>query len=279
MTPDNFDDTSFGNASNADALSRTYLAYLRLGAEVIEGPGCRAIRRTSAPLVYDANHLQVDAGADLDAAFSFFEDALGGYDFRHVVTSSLEDPALTARLVLEGFQPNATIQGLLLGVLRGPQPIECDIRPVVSETDWLHLDRLVRADHLETKERMAKHIYTQAVTDQMQARQRDMADAVQFFVVWDEVDGASVPVAFFSSWAGKGGVGMVEDLYTSPSHRKRGIARSLIHYCVADARAKGAESVLIGARADDTPKVIYAAMGFAPACLTWNWLKLPEKKD
>jgi hypothetical protein len=84
MAPDNFDDTlfgdaqggPFGNAGNADALSRTYLAYLRLGAEVIEGPGCRAIRRTSAPLIYDANHLQVDAGADLDAAFSFFEDAL-----------------------------------------------------------------------------------------------------------------------------------------------------------------------------------------------------------
>jgi GNAT superfamily N-acetyltransferase len=69
---------------------------------------------------------------------------------------------------------------------------------------------------------------------------------------------------------------MVEDLFTLPRYRNRGIARALIHHCVDDARARGAENVLIGARPDDTPKNIYAAMGFEPTCLTRNWLKRTE---
>ena len=69
---------------------------------------------------------------------------------------------------------------------------------------------------------------------------------------------------------------MVEDLFTRPSHRNRGIARALIHHCVADARARGAVDVLIGAIYDDTPKNAYAAMGFESTCLTWEWLKAPN---
>ena len=59
---------------------------------------------------------------------------------------------------------------------------------------------------------------------------------------------------------------MVEDLFTLPSHRNRGIARSLIHHCVDDALARGAVDVLIGALHDDTPKNAYAAMGFETTC-------------
>ena len=95
-------------------------------------------------------------------------------------------------------------------------------------------------------------------------------EEIQFFLAW----AAGEPVAFFSSWAGVDGVGMVEDLFTLPSHRNQGIARALIHHCVADARAKGAGPVLIGSFPDDTPKDLYKAMGFEPTCLTRNWLKL-----
>ncbi|MDP6980861.1 MAG: hypothetical protein QF570_20055 [Myxococcota bacterium] len=39
----------------ARALCRTYLAYHRLGGEVIEGPACRTVRCDTAPLIYDVN--------------------------------------------------------------------------------------------------------------------------------------------------------------------------------------------------------------------------------
>ena len=61
--------------ADAGALCRTYLELLRLPSETIEGPGCRAVRQGATPLIYMANHLQLNPGATLDSAavFDFFE--------------------------------------------------------------------------------------------------------------------------------------------------------------------------------------------------------------
>ncbi len=262
-------------AVDAQALCRTYLAYLRLAGDVIEGPRCRAVRCDTAPLIYDANHLQVDPGADIEAVMAFFEEVLGDRDHRQVITTLLNDPGLDARLSLEGYTAEVVLQGLLDGPLRGPAPIDCDIRLVETAQEWVHLDRLVRADHVETNQVQDRHDYTLEVTDQMQAIRRRVASEVKPFMAWDEGE----PVAFFCSWPGIDGVGMVEDLFTLPTHRKRGFARALIHHCVADARTRGADRVLIGAEPDDTPKHIYAAMGFEPTCLTWGWLRKRGQVD
>jgi GNAT superfamily N-acetyltransferase len=79
--------------------------------------------------------------------------------------------------------------------------------------------------------------------------------------------------AFFSSWPGLDGVGIVEDLFTRPEFRRRGIATALIAHCVADARARGAGPVAISARAADTPKHMYAAFGFRPVAISRSYLK------
>ena len=67
--------------------------------------------------------------------------------------------------------------------------------------------------------------------------------------------------AFFSSWPGVGGIGEVEDLFTVPASRHRGLATALIGHAVDDARRWGAGPVLMGAVADDTPKSMHAALG------------------
>jgi predicted GNAT family acetyltransferase len=69
------------------------------------------------------------------------------------------------------------------------------------------------------------------------------------------------------------GIGQVEDLFTHPDFRHRGIATALIAHCVADARARGAGPVLITADPLDTPKQMYAAMGFRPFSVTRNYFK------
>ena len=90
---------------------------------------------------------------------------------------------------------------------------------------------------------------------------------MQFFLA--SVDGTDV--SFFSSFAapgsGAGRVGIVEDLFTLREHRGRGVARALIRHCVADARARGAREVSIGAEPADWPQRWYAALGFEPALL------------
>lgn len=255
----------------ARALCRTYLAYHGLGADTLAGPGCLAVRQDLAPIVHDVNHVQVsgEVELDVDALLAFLDSTFHDRNFRQVLATPFSTPRLAARLTHAGFTPDPTLHGLLKGELRGPAPIEFEIRPVASEADWRRLDGLVRADHVETGARRGSTVYSPELTRQMQAIRRLAAKEIHFFMLW--VDGA--PVAFFSSWPGVDGVGMVEDLFTLPGYRQRGIARALIHHCVADARVRGAGPVLIGAEPDDTPKDLYAAMGFEPTCLTWKWLK------
>ena len=78
---------------------------------------------------------------------------------------------------------------------------------------------------------------------------------------------------FFSSWCAPNGIGIVEDLFTRREYRHRGIATALIAHCVADARERGAGPVAISARVDDTPKHMYAALGFHPTGISRAYIK------
>jgi GNAT superfamily N-acetyltransferase len=67
-------------------------------------------------------------------------------------------------------------------------------------------------------------------------------------------------------------IGMVEDLFTLPTHRRRGIASAIIARAVADLRRRGAGPILIGAHAGEEPKRLYAGLGFAPLCITRQYI-------
>ena len=57
------------------------------------------------------------------------------------------------------------------------------------------------------------------------------------------------------------------------AYRHRGVATALIAHCVDDARAHGAGPVVIVSDPTDTPKHMYAALGFRPVALKRGWLK------
>ena len=65
----------------------------------------------------------------------------------------------------------------------------------------------------------------------------------------------------------------MEDLFTVPAFRRRGVATALIAHAVGDARDRGAGPVLIGADPDDSPKHMYAAMGFRPLCVLRSYTR------
>jgi GNAT superfamily N-acetyltransferase len=160
------------------------------------------------------------------------------------------------------------LQLLLEGDLRR-EPPAIAIREIASEADWGVLAGLLRRDHEEEARKERRPPWAQAVTDQMLATKRAKAPPFRWWIARLEDRDAG----FFSSWPGIDGVGMVEDLFVQPELRRRGIARALIHHAVADARARGADRVLIGADPNDWPKRLYADLGFAPTCITWSWLK------
>lgn len=81
------------------------------------------------------------------------------------------------------------------------------------------------------------------------------------------------PGAYLSSWVAPNGVGQVEDLFTHPDFRRRGLATGLIQHGVADCRARGAREVFLIADPGDTPKQMYAALGFRPLALLREYRK------
>ncbi|HET9476437.1 MAG TPA: GNAT family N-acetyltransferase, partial [Dehalococcoidia bacterium] len=98
---------------------------------------------------------------------------------------------------------------------------------------------------------------------------RRKAPALRYFIAYVE----GQPAAFFSSWPGAAGMGQVEDLFTLPEYRHRGLATALVHRCVADCRERGGRRVVIACDPADTPRNMYRAMGFAPAAIAGHWLK------
>jgi predicted N-acetyltransferase YhbS len=62
-------------------------------------------------------------------------------------------------------------------------------------------------------------------------------------------------------------------LFVEAAFRHRGLATALIHHCVRRCREAGAGPVVIVADPDDTPKHMYAAMGFRPVATKRDYWK------
>jgi GNAT superfamily N-acetyltransferase len=107
------------------------------------------------------------------------------------------------------------------------------------------------------------------VTRGIVAGYRKKAPSYQFFLA--RVDG--VDCAYGAGVLAPNRIGMVEDLFTLPAFRKRGIATALIAHAIAHVRHQGADQILIGALATAEPKRLYARLGFDPVCVTRQYIK------
>jgi predicted GNAT family acetyltransferase len=156
---------------------------------------------------------------------------------------------------------------LLESDLAGTAPVH-EIRAIESESDWNAYAGLHAIDWRNDMERR-KQPEQPEVRDSMIVANRAKQQPVQNWLAY--IDGSAV--AYFNSWEGTDGVGQVENLFTHPDFRHRGLATALIHHCVADSRRKGAGSVVITADPSDTPKQMYAALGFRPLAVCSHYLK------
>jgi len=152
----------------------------------------------------------------------------------------------------------------MTSIANAPQVV---IRPVTSDGDWLSLRRLVLIDHAEGARTQAS--LNETVSDGIVASYRAKTGACQFFVL--DYDGE--PVAYGSGINAPNGMGMVEDLFTLPEFRGRGFASSVIAHCVQYCRERGADQILIGSHASESPKKLYRKLGFEPVFLTREFIK------
>lgn len=242
-----------------------------LGNDITRTDLAWLVTNRADPNVWDANHVsQVRArtAAEIENVLASANDALRHCAHRLFVVDPLTPPAFAARLALEDYRElTPTLQLVLSGTLR-VTPARVALRPVHSEDDWHCLHGLVQQDHGEGA-RTHGSVLSDDVTRGIVASYRRKAPAYQFFLA--QQDG--VDCAYGAGVLCDNGLGMIEDLFTLPALRRRGIASAVIAHAVAHLRAHGAAEVLIGAYTTGAPKRLYAALGFAPVCLTREYIK------
>lgn len=69
------------------------------------------------------------------------------------------------------------------------------------------------------------------------------------------------------------GLGLIENLFTLSDQRGRGLMSSFIVAAAARLRAAGCDAVFLDAHARDTPKRLYARLGFQPVAVTRTWAR------
>ena len=251
---------SWSKAQAAAVVSQELSA---LGNERFEADGATFIRNRRFPEWRDANHAKYVTAStprEIDRLLERVEEEFEGFPHRRFDLEPDTPPDFQARLVLDGYSRMEDLIMLLEGELRGTaKPV--DIRPVRADSDWDALAGLVELEWQEYRERTGDR--SADASAWLRLGNRIKSPPVRFWMAY--VDGH--PGAYFSSWGGVDGIGQVDDLFTHPEYRHRGLATALIHHCVADSRAQGARSVVITADPADTPKFMYAAMGFEPVAL------------
>jgi GNAT superfamily N-acetyltransferase len=248
-------------------------AYLALGNQSWRAHGATFIRNPATPRRYDSNTVglvRAESPGEIEALFGEIERAYHSFGHRMISTDALTPRAFDTRLAMEhGYREEQFMVHVLEGELKAsPRPV--DIREAVAEADWSayrDLDELWWRESGEGEALFGP--YDPGLHDEMTFSKRAKNPMARSWFAL--VDG--VPRAFFSSWPGANDVGMVEDLFVHPEDRRHGLGTALIARCVADARERGAGPVLITSNVGDTPKHMYAAMGFRPLYVLRTWTK------
>jgi GNAT superfamily N-acetyltransferase len=254
-------------------VCETNFGFSALGNERFEAHGATFLRNRATSRRYDSNQVglvRADDATAVDEIMRRAEAEYAGMLHRQFVIDALTPPAFQAGLVLEdGYRESEVLVHVLEGDLNAV-PKDVEIREVLSEDDWaryLDLDAMWWKESGTSEEAFGP--YEREYHEELMLSVRVKSPPARRWFACVE----GVPRAFFCSWPGDNGVGMVEDLFCHPDYRNRGLATALIAHCVADARARGAGPVIINSDPRDTPKHIYARMGFRPLYVSRTYTK------
>jgi ribosomal protein S18 acetylase RimI-like enzyme len=252
-------------------IAEAYRWQRRLGARTITAPHCRIVVDPDRPRVWDRNHaddVSASAPAEIDAVFAAMDEHLAHSDWRVVHTDGFTPEAFLARLAFEDFaeRPPTIQMALENATVAAGRPIALDL--VENEADWATLAELVRRNHTEGRATGGLEL-SDAVSAGLVEGYRSKDPLFRFHLVRD----AGVAIAYGAAAAAPNGLGMIEDLFTLPAHRRRGVASAMIATLVARLRADGCDGVFLGALAEEAPKWLYRRLGFAPVALARAWVK------
>jgi GNAT superfamily N-acetyltransferase len=258
-------------ANLAHTIVEAYRWQRRLGNAQIAASHCHIVAEPSRPDVWDSNHadeVTAQSDAEIDGVFRAMNQHLAHTSWRVVHTDCFTPDAFLARLALDGFEERpVTIQMVLHGDV-ADRGAEVALHPVASDADWAALFRLVLADHAEGRRTNGLDVSPE-VSAGMVAGYRAKSPAYRFHLAMQDGE----PVAYGACAAAPNGAGMIEDLFTLQSARRRGIATALIAAFADQLRSAGCHTVFLGALAGEPAKLLYARLGFRPVTLARTWAR------
>jgi ribosomal protein S18 acetylase RimI-like enzyme len=229
------------------------------------------VRNLRAPQIWEANHVTGPRAAtdrDVERLLAQVDEHYAGLHHRRIDVGVGAPGVLEARLARDGWVERRFDMMVLEGELRGRRR-RVDIRPIRDRDGWAACETLRAVAWAEEAGRLGLSGDPE-VGAQLALVFRAKVPPVRGWLAHEDGD----PCGYFASWEGIGGIGQVDDLFVHPARRHRGIATALVHHCVGDARAHGAGPVVLVADPNDTPREMYAAMGFRRLATKRDWLRL-----
>lgn len=234
------------------------------GREPIEAGGVTVVATPAYPATWEANFVMPGPGVGGEAALAALEKhAPAGWQV--VQVDCLTAPDVEAVLALEGF---AVANSLIEMVAKAVAPVPPAPRVAVERVGagaWDRFAALVEADHREGKR---TGDYDPAVAAGLLAGMRGRSACDHWLLVEDGVD-----LGYGMTALCPNGLGLIENLFTLPAHRGRGVMSRFIGAAAARLRAAGCDAVFLDAHADDTPKRLYAKLGFRAVAVTRTWVR------
>ncbi|MEM7016405.1 MAG: GNAT family N-acetyltransferase [Pseudomonadota bacterium] len=248
-----------------------YAFHGQLGLERVDLTHCSIIRDAQNPNVWSSNfifNITAQSADEVDALMQDVDQICADLPYRHFIIDPFTPSAVSAYLALNDYETHATTVQM---VLTDDVPETTNtVSMVAVDTDetWGILYGLVRQDHQEGARTQGKQL-DESVTKGIIDGYRSKSGPCQFFLAMID----DQPCAYGSGINCPNGMGMVEDLFTLPEYRGRGIASAIIAHCVQFCRNRGAGPILIGSHANEPPKYLYHRLGFQPTFLTHSFIK------
>lgn len=254
-----------GVATDSRRVAEARRWFRQLGYRPLTEDGVTLVMTPEHPVTWEANWLTAGPAtapaAVLGALARHFP--AGG---QVVHTDCLTDPAVEAALAVAGFESRSTLIEMVARSVAPAHPLPMFDTVRVGEAEWSRFATLIDADQREGK-RTGKHD-ERVAAGLIDGMRRRLARCDYRLIVADGED-----VGYGMTAACPNGLGLIESLFTLPAHRGRGLISGFILDAARRLRAQGCDAVFLDAHAHDTPKTLYARLGFQPVALTRTWVR------
>ncbi|MGH9007583.1 MAG: GNAT family N-acetyltransferase [Acidimicrobiales bacterium] len=246
MSPDRSDEEVF-----EAMLERTRRTVRAIADRVEDVEGGFVASTPSLPVAWTLNRLHLTRSASVEAATALADRYLSDRDFRHIVVEHDQRDRLSKAFADADWAVEREVH-MVLGAAPAPLADQDEIVELRNE-ECVELTRMwIEEDHPDLSAGGVGQLVEMTAREGRWWRER---------VFGIRAGGRAVSMTKLRT---DDEVAWVEDVYTDPAARRRGLARRLVTHVTGLAAASGRDFVYIIADASDWPQHLYGEIGFRP---------------